>query len=168
MKRIQDTFLVALPVDCASTVLPPGAEHGYLICDHSGCLQVEYIWTIVSLHAWSNQTCMSVLVMRNVIVHNLWAVTLFAAFVVGYPPHCDETLYGQPNANACRRILNAWTGHRPERQASHTFGIAGMERPDGVSTAQWANKNDIPKFWPRPPGRALHSAVSRLLWLDQY
>lgn len=96
--------------------------------------------------------------MRNIIVHNVWTVSLFATLAIGYPPHCDQRLYSLPNANDCRRILNGWTGrHHPERQASHVFGIAGMERPDGsaISASQWANKIDIPVFWPQPPGRGL-------------
>lgn len=94
-----------------------------------------------------NQTCVAVLIMYFAASASIWSLISLMDLVTAHP-YCS-TMYGRPDSNDCRRILNGLISSRPERGAVHCFAPAGSEHPDDVTNPQWVNRVDIPKFWTR-------------------
>lgn len=88
--------------------------------------------------------------MRSEVTFTWEVLTLLITSVSAYPPTCLP-IFGKPTSADCDKILRrspiAHGGSHQNRGASNVFGIAGLERPDGVSSPQWSNKVDIPKFF---------------------
>lgn len=105
-----------------------------------------------------NQICTAALIMCLALNTSIRILISLIALATANP-YCSM-ISGHPNGYNCRRILNAFTGSRTERVASHCFAPAALEHPDDVTNLQWLNRVDIPKFWTRgsvvqlPSGRA--------------
>lgn len=107
------------------------------------------IWEILAIQAscQSSQTYYAILVMHLTVIASIWIPISLIAFTTAHPT-CS-LIYGRPNASHCGRILSLFTSGRAERGAVHCFAPAAMEKPDDVSTPQWVNRVNIPKFWTR-------------------
>lgn len=83
------------------------------------------------------------------------AIVLFATLTFAYPPTCSP-IYCRPSSRDCAGLSDAisqgdfYIPSHSSRAPSRLFAIPGIERPDGISSPQWENKVDIPKFWSFP------------------
>ena len=93
--------------------------------------------------------------MHLTVITSIWILISLIAFATGVPS-CSP-IYGRPNNNHCGRILGGFTSSRAERGAVHCFAPAALEKPDDVTTSQWINRVNIPKFWTR--GKFLRTAL---------
>ena len=77
-----------------------------------------------------------------------WVVALCVTTTVAYPPSCSE-VFGRPIALHCAALLGSSLGSGAEAgyDRSGFYGIAGLDRPAGVSVPQYLNRVNIPVFW---------------------
>lgn len=93
----------------------------------------------------------------------LLTLTFLITLAFAYPPTCSP-IYGNPDPTDCGVIVNGFTPGG--RALEHFFAVAGTPCPPGVSNTQYANKVNIPKFWPKrmftlclPPVRKLRAVT---------
>lgn len=72
-------------------------------------------------------------------------LTFLTTLAFAYPPTCSLT-YGHPSSSECFSILYTFASTGRE----HFFAVADTPLQPGVSNTQFANKEEIPTFWPRP------------------
>ena len=77
---------------------------------------------------------------------SFWVVALCSKFTVAYPPSCSD-VFGKPRALHCAALLGISLREAVVDEASSFYGIAGLDRPAGVSVSQYWNRVSIPKFW---------------------
>ena len=77
---------------------------------------------------------------------DFWTVILFVKTTIAYPPSCSD-IFGQPTALHCATVLGLALGNGGQEEGSGFYGIAGLDRPAGVSVSQYWNRVHIPMFW---------------------
>lgn len=74
------------------------------------------------------------------------AVALCVRVTVAYPPSCSD-VFGNPTVEHCAALLGRSLRDGAQDETSSFYGIAGLDRPAGVSVSQYLNRVNIPKFW---------------------